>query len=84
MTTRTRSVPPTQSLLGLCPVKWGVWPSPDARLTISGKSGVWAFRQGIEYGPDQAVAVVCWQEREQPMAEWTIVPLARVYVEASK
>ena len=56
---------------GCRPLTWGAWPSPDARLHISGVHGVWAFAGGVEYGRGRYVEVVPWRKRGPVSTLWT-------------
>ncbi len=46
---RTRTAEPATATLdptlpdNVRPLVWGAWPSPDARIRISGVRGVWSF-----------------------------------------
>ena len=71
------------------PLVWGPpWPSVDARLCISGVSGVWAYAGHVEYGRNRYVEVTRWQDRGQGESLWQVsatryvAPLERVFVEA--
>ena len=68
---------------GCRPLTWGVAPSADARLYISGIAGVWAFAGGVEYGRNRYVEVTRWQDRGQlwqASAPRYVAPLERVFV----
>ena len=69
---------------GAVPLRWGPpWPSVDARLYISGISGVWAYAGHVEYGRNRYVEVTRWQDRGQlwqASAPRYVAPLERVFV----
>jgi hypothetical protein len=77
---------------GAVPLRWGPpWPSVDARLYISGISGVWAYAGTVEYGRNRYIEIVPWAARNetrgtlwrsQEFARLTryVAPIERVFV----
>ena len=69
---------------GAVPLRWGPpWPSVDARLYISGISGVWAYAGHVEYGRNRYVEVVEYAERGVLWKQITTrfcTPIERVFV----
>ena len=69
---------------GAVPLRWGPpWPSVDARLYISGISGVWAYAGTVEYGRNRYVEVVEYAGRGVLWKQITtryVAPLERVFV----
>ena len=66
------------------PLVWGPpWPSVDARLYISGISGVWAYAGHVEYGRNRYVEVVEYADRGVLWKQITTrfcTPIERVFV----
>jgi len=69
---------------GLHPLTWGVWPSADARLAVSGTPGVWAYAGNMECGKQlRFIEIIPWHLRHK--GRWAprgVAPVERVYVEA--
>ena len=69
---------------GAVPLRWGPpWPSVDARLYISGISGVWAYAGHVEYGRNRYIEVTEYAMREHLWKHITTrfcTPIERVFV----
>lgn len=61
---------------------WGRWPSPDARLSVAGHSGVWAYAGCEECGREMRfVWVVPWALRANKLTTRYVAPVEWVSVE---
>lgn len=84
MSTRKRAPVITQPTLpsGMHPLVWGKWPSADARLSIDGHSGVWAYAGYEECGRDMRfVWVVPYALRGDQRTTRYVAPVEWVRVE---
>ena len=60
------------------PLVWGQWPARDVRLTITDRAGSYSFFQPFACGEWNAIQVVPWHERANPLAARLVVSADRI------
>ena len=63
---------------------WGQWPATDVPLTITDLAGRYSFFQSFACGEWNAIQVVPWQERANPLAARLVVGIDRIALPAKR
>ena len=81
---RSRKAGKTPLLADKVPLVWGQWPARDVPLIITDLAGKYSFFQPFACGEWNAIQVLPWQERANPLAARFVVGIDRIALPAKR